>query len=65
MDGWVGGWMDGWMGEWMGIKAVLRIAYSNKKITNLCGPHHKGLNEIKDDRMSMRITISEKKNYCE
>ena len=23
--------LDGWMDEWMDVKAVLRIAYSNKK----------------------------------
>jgi hypothetical protein len=31
----VPGWMDGWVGGWMGVKAVLRIAYSNKKKQNL------------------------------
>jgi hypothetical protein len=31
VDGWVGGWMDGWVDGWVGVKAVLRIAYSNKK----------------------------------
>jgi hypothetical protein len=31
LDGWMDGWVDGWMGGWMGVKAVLRIAYSNKK----------------------------------
>jgi hypothetical protein len=30
MDGWVGGWVDGWVG----VKAVLRIAYSNKKLAH-------------------------------
>ena len=23
--------LDGWVGEWIEVKAVLRIAYSNKK----------------------------------
>jgi hypothetical protein len=27
----LGGWMDGWVGGWMEVKAVLRIAYSNKQ----------------------------------
>ena len=27
----MGGWMCGWIDGWMGVKAVLRIAYSNKK----------------------------------
>jgi hypothetical protein len=31
MDGWMDGWMNGWMGGWMEVKAVLSIAYSNKK----------------------------------
>jgi hypothetical protein len=31
LDGWMGGWMDGWMDGWVVVKAVLRIAYSNKK----------------------------------
>jgi hypothetical protein len=31
----VPGWVDGWMGGWVGVKAVLRIAYSNQKHTNL------------------------------
>jgi hypothetical protein len=39
MGGWMGGWVDGWMGGWMGgwmeVKAVLRIAYSNKKSESL------------------------------
>ena len=26
-----GSWVGGWMGGWMGVKAILRIAYSNKK----------------------------------
>ena len=26
-----GGWLDGWVDGWMGGKAILRIAYSNKK----------------------------------
>jgi hypothetical protein len=26
------GWMDGWMDGWVDVKAVLKIAYSNKKI---------------------------------
>jgi hypothetical protein len=30
----LGGWMGGWMGGWVGVKAVLRIAYSNKKFLN-------------------------------
>jgi hypothetical protein len=30
VPGWMGGWMDGWME----VKAVLRIAYSNQKITS-------------------------------
>jgi hypothetical protein len=30
MDGWMDGRMGGWMDGWMEIKAVLRIAYSNK-----------------------------------
>ena len=29
--GWMGGWMDGWMD----VKAVLRIAYSNKKYLHI------------------------------
>ena len=33
----MGGWMDGWMDGWMGVKAGLRIAYSNQKLTdNMC-----------------------------
>ena len=31
MDGWVNGWMGVWMDGWKGLKAVLRIAYINKK----------------------------------
>jgi hypothetical protein len=31
----MGGWMGGWMGEWMEVKAVLRIAYSNQKLSVL------------------------------
>jgi hypothetical protein len=31
LGGWVGGWMNGWMIE---LKALLWIAYSNKKITS-------------------------------
>ncbi len=31
VPGWMCGWMDGWMDGWMEVKAVLRIAYSNKK----------------------------------
>jgi hypothetical protein len=27
----MGGWVGGWGGGWMEVKAVLRIAYSNKK----------------------------------
>jgi hypothetical protein len=27
----MGGWVGGWVGGWMEVKAVLRIAYSNKK----------------------------------
>jgi hypothetical protein len=26
--------MDGWAGGWVEVKAVLRIAYSNKKLPN-------------------------------
>jgi hypothetical protein len=26
------GWVGGWMGGWVEVKAVLRIAYSNKKL---------------------------------
>jgi hypothetical protein len=26
-------WVDGWVDEWMEVKAVLRIAYSNQKLT--------------------------------
>jgi hypothetical protein len=29
MDGWMGGWVDGWVE----VKAFLRIAYSNQKLT--------------------------------
>jgi hypothetical protein len=32
VDGWVDEWVDGWMDGWMEVKAVLRIAYSNKKL---------------------------------
>jgi hypothetical protein len=33
----VSGWVGGWMGRWMEVKAVLRIAYSNQKVTeNFC-----------------------------
>jgi hypothetical protein len=32
MDGWVGGWVDRWVDGWMEVKAVLRIAFSNKKL---------------------------------
>ena len=42
MDGWMGGWMDGWV-----VRAGLRIAYSNQKVTlyqlfpfNLISFHH-------------------------
>ena len=28
MDGWMGGWMDGWVE----VKALLRIAYSNRAV---------------------------------
>ena len=28
---WMGGWMDGWMG----LKADLRIAYNNQKLTKI------------------------------
>jgi hypothetical protein len=31
VPGWMDGWMDRWMDGWMEVKAVLRIAYSNKK----------------------------------
>ena len=31
MDGWVDGWVNGWTGGLVGLKAILRIAYSNKK----------------------------------
>ena len=27
------GWMDGWVDGWMDVKAVLRIAYSNQKLS--------------------------------
>jgi hypothetical protein len=27
----VPGWVDGWKDGWMEVKAILRIAYSNKK----------------------------------
>jgi hypothetical protein len=30
----VGGREDGWMDGWVEVKAVLRIAYSNKKISH-------------------------------
>ena len=28
---WMDGWVDGWKDGWMEVKAILRIAYSNKK----------------------------------
>ena len=31
----MGGWMDGWMGGWMDVKAGLRIAYSNQKVSEI------------------------------
>jgi hypothetical protein len=31
----MGGWVDGWMGGWIEVKAILRIAYSNKKLDYL------------------------------
>jgi hypothetical protein len=31
LDRWMNGWVDGWVDGWMEVKAVLRIAYSNKK----------------------------------
>ena len=31
MDGLIDGWIDGWMDRWMDGKAVLRIAYYDKK----------------------------------
>jgi hypothetical protein len=30
--------MDGWVDGWVGVKAVLRIAYSNKKTTTIKQP---------------------------
>jgi hypothetical protein len=33
VPGWMDGWMDRWDG-WVGVKAVLRIAYSNQKVTH-------------------------------
>jgi hypothetical protein len=32
----LGGWMDGWVGGWVEVKAVLKIAYSNKKFGLIC-----------------------------
>jgi hypothetical protein len=32
----VPGWVDGWVGGWVGVKAVLRIAYSNKNMFVFC-----------------------------
>ena len=38
LAGWMDGQMNGWMGGWMGQKAVLRIAYNNKKDMAQKGP---------------------------
>ena len=35
MDGWNSMVLDGWVGGWMAGRAVLRIAYSNKKNYNI------------------------------
>ena len=45
------GWMDGWMGGWMDVKAVLRIAYSNKKI------YYKGTNGILNFKINLNSRL--------
>jgi hypothetical protein len=37
------GWMGGWVGGWVGVKAVLRIAYSNQKVTHKKSNLERGL----------------------
>ena len=57
MDGWVDGWMDGWMD----VKAVLRIAYSNKKFEYM----GLALFYLKQDRFETCFKDCGKKLICQ